>query len=84
MFVMIGHDNYVNSGQVAVILKPDSSPVKRLRMMAEEKGILLNACSGHKVRSVIVLLSGQVVLSSLQTTAVKSRIDKLDKCMSME
>ena len=40
---------------------------------------LLNACSGHKTRSVIVLSSGQVVLSSLQPIAVKARIDKCNK-----
>lgn len=75
MFVMVGHENYVNSDLISVILKPDSSPVKRLRQSAEEKGILLNASSGHKTRSVIVLTTGQVVLTSLQPSAVKKRID---------
>jgi len=79
MFVMVGHDNYVNSSLIAVILKPDSSPVKRLKQSAEEKGILLNASSGHKTRSVIVLSTGQVVLTSLQPSAVKKRIDDLSR-----
>lgn len=78
MFVMVGHDNYVNSSLIAVILKPDSSPVKRLKQSAEEKGILLNASSGHKTRSVIVLSTGQVVLTSLQPSAVKKRIEDLE------
>jgi len=79
MFVMVGHDNYVNSSLIAVILKPDSSPVKRLKQSAEEKGILLNASSGHKTRSVIVLSTGQVVLTSLQPSAVKKRIEDLSR-----
>ena len=53
--------HYVNSDLISVILKPDSSPVKRLKQLAEEKGILLNASSGHKTRNVIVLNTGQVV-----------------------
>lgn len=61
---------------IEVILKPDSSSVKRLRQSAEEKGMLLNASSDHKTRSFIVLTNGQVVLSSLQPLAVKSRADK--------
>jgi extracellular matrix regulatory protein A len=79
MFVMVGHENYVNSDLISVILKPDSSPVKRLRQSAEENGMLLNASSGHKTRSVIVLSSGQVVLSSLQPMAVNKRIDDLSR-----
>ena len=75
MFVMIGHNNYVNTELIAVILRPDGSPLKRLRKSAEEKGMLLNASSGHKTRSVIVLTTGQVVLTSLQPMAVKKRID---------
>ena len=59
-----------------MILKPDSSHVKKLRQDATEKGQLINATSGHKTRSVIVLTTGQVVLSSLQTTTFKLRINK--------
>ena len=79
MFVMVGHENYVNSELIAVIIKPDSSPVKRLRQSAEEKGTLLNASSGHKTRSLLVLTTGQVVLTSLQPIAVKKRIDDLSR-----
>ena len=78
MFVMVGHDNYINSELIAAILRPDSSPVKRLRQSAEEKGMLLNASSGHKVRSVVVLSTGQVVLTALQPSAVKKRVDDLE------
>ena len=79
MFVMVGHENFINSELIAVILKPDSSPVKRLRQSAEEKGMLLNASSGHKTRSIVVLSTGQVVLTSLQPSAVKKRIDDLSR-----
>ena len=76
MFVMVGHENYINSELIAVIFKPDSSHVKRLRQSAEEKGMLLNASSGHKTRSVIVLSTGQVVLTSVKPSVVKKRIDE--------
>jgi len=81
MMILVGHDNHVRSELVAVILKSDSSPVKRLRKAASEKGILIDATSGHKTRSVLVLLTGQVVLCSLQPETVRTRFNSLNKKM---
>lgn len=76
MLINIGYENFIKRDLVAVILKPESSHVKKLRQDAMEKGILINATSGHKTRSVIVLTTGQVVLSSLQTTTFRGRVSK--------
>jgi extracellular matrix regulatory protein A len=76
MLINIGHENFIKRDLVAVILKPESSHVKKLRQDATEKGLLINATSGHKTRSVIVLTTGQVVLSSLQTTTFTARASK--------
>ena len=73
MLINVGYENFIRRDLVAVILKPDSSHVKKLRQDATEKGLLINATSGHKTRSVIVLTTGQVVLSSLQTSTFKDR-----------
>ncbi len=79
MVILIGHDNYVRSDLVAVILEPGSSPVRRLRKAALEKSVLVDATSGHKTRSVLVLSTGQVVLSSLQPETVQRRLNGLNK-----
>jgi len=79
MMILVGHDNYVRRGLVAVVLKAGSSPVKRLRKAASEKGVLVDATSGHKTRSVLVLSTGQVVLSSLQPETVRTRLNNLKK-----
>jgi extracellular matrix regulatory protein A len=76
--ILIGHDNYLNIELVSAILKSDSSPVKRLRKAADEKGTLINATAGHKTRSVIVLTTGQVILCALQPGTVKERMDNPD------
>jgi len=73
MLINVGYENFVRGDLVAVILKPDSSHVKKLRQDAAEKGLLINATSGHKTRSVIVLTTGQVILSSLQTSTFRAR-----------
>jgi len=79
-FIMIGHENYVNSELISVILKPGSSPVKRLRQLAGDKGFLLDASAGNKTRSVIVLTTGQVVLSSVQPVVVRNRTQRSERC----
>jgi regulator of extracellular matrix RemA (YlzA/DUF370 family) len=76
MLINIGYENFIRKDLVSVILKPDSSHVKKLRQDATEKGLLINATSGHKTRSVIVLTTGQVILSSLQTTTFTARVSK--------
>ena len=76
--IHIGHDNYLNPALVAVVLDFASSHAKRVRDLAEDAGRLVNATSGHRVRSVIILVSGQVVLCALKTGTVKERIWKTD------
>ena len=78
MLINIGHENFIRKDLVAVILKPESSHVKKLRQDATEKGSLINATSGHKTRSVIVLTTGQVILSALQTTTFRVRASKVE------
>ena len=79
MMILVGHDNYVRSELVAVVLKAGNSAVKRLRKAASEKGLLVDATSGHKTRSVLVFSTGQVVLCSLQPETVRNRLRGLNK-----
>ncbi len=75
--VLIGHDNYLNSDLIAVILTPEGSPAKRLRKNADEKGYLVNATAGNKTRSVVILTTNQVILSALQPSTLKERVEKV-------
>ena len=92
MMTLVGHDNYVRSALVAAILRSDGSAAKRLRKAAQEKGVLIDATSGNKTRSVLVLSSGQVVLCSLQPAGRKQfavhsiilvQLDKLQEKMRL-
>ena len=76
MLINIGYENFLRRDLISVILKPESAHVKKLRQDAIEKGLLINATSGHKTRSVIVLTTGQIVLSSLQTTTFRDRANE--------
>jgi regulator of extracellular matrix RemA (YlzA/DUF370 family) len=75
MLVSVGYDNYVNSQDIVSIVKPESSPVIKLRRSAEAERMLINATGCRKGRSVIVMASNHLVISALQTTTLKERIN---------
>ena len=72
--VNIGHSNFLASARILAVLEPASLPIKRLREHASEKGTLIDATAGRKVRSVIVLDSGHVALSALTTQKLQERL----------
>ena len=76
MLVSVGYDNFVNSKDIVGIVKPESAPVKKLRRGAETGRMLVNATGGRKARSVIVMASNHIILSALQTTTLKDRINE--------
>ena len=73
----IGHDNCVKSEDIVSIIKPDNAPAKKLRHRADEERMLINATSGRKARSLIVMKSNHIVLSSIQPKVLVSRFESL-------
>jgi len=73
----IGHENYVKSEDIVSIIKPDNAPAKKLRHRADEERMLINATSGRKARSLIVMNSNHIVLSSIQPKVLVSRFESL-------
>jgi len=75
MMISIGHENYLNIGLIVAIVKTNSAPSKKLRHSAEADRMLVNATGGRKARSIIVTINNHVILSALQTTTLKERIN---------
>ena len=69
----IGLGNYVPYENISAIEAPDSAPVKRLVQEAKDKLVCIDATYGRRTRAVIVLNSGQVVLSSIQPETIVGR-----------
>ena len=61
----IGFGNFVASNRVIAIVNPDSAPIKRLIQEGRERGMLIDATYGRKMKVVFVVDSGHVVLSSV-------------------
>ena len=74
-FLNIGLGNVVFTSKIIAILSPDSAPMRRLRENAKETGSLLDATQGRKTRSIIVMNTGQIVLSAMQVETLVQRFD---------
>ena len=70
----IGFGNMVSAGRVMAIISPECAPIKRMVQDARDKSLLIDATYGRKTRAVLVMDSGQIVLSAIQPETVAHRI----------
>ncbi|MBR2671234.1 MAG: DUF370 domain-containing protein [Oscillospiraceae bacterium] len=75
----IGHGNLVSDEAVVSVVSPDSAPVKRLVKQAQDDGKLIDASYGRKTRSVLIMKSDHVVLSSLETDDLMTRFTDTER-----
>ena len=74
----IGFCNMVSANRVMAIISPESAPIKRMVQDARDKGLLIDATYGRKTRAVLVMDSGQIVLSAIQPETVAHRLVQHD------
>jgi regulator of extracellular matrix RemA (YlzA/DUF370 family) len=70
----IGFGNVVSAGRVVAVVNPGSSPIKKLREEARERGKLIDATEGKKIRSIIITDSDHIILSAIQVETIVQRI----------
>jgi len=73
----VGFDNAVAVERIVAVVSADPSPIKRLREAAVRHQKLVDATNGRRTRTVIVMDSDHVVLSSLQPETVAQRLAEL-------
>ncbi len=71
--INIGFGNIVSAARVVAIVAPGSSPIKRLREEAGERGKLIDATQGRKTRAIIITDSDHIILSALQVETITQR-----------
>ncbi len=74
--INIGYGNMVSANRIVTIVSPESAPIKRLIQEARDDGRAIDATYGRKTRAVIIMDSGHVILSSLITDTLASRINE--------
>jgi regulator of extracellular matrix RemA (YlzA/DUF370 family) len=72
--VHIGFENIIVMNRVLALFSPAQQPVKRIVREAKERGLLLDATHGRKVKAVIVLDTGHVALSAISSEAISNRL----------
>lgn len=71
--VSIGFGNLVSAGKIVSIVSPESAPIKRMIQETREKGLLIDASFGRSTKAVIIMDSGNVVLSALAPEIIADR-----------
>lgn len=75
-FIRIGFGNLVSSERLITVVGPDSAPVRRVVQDARDRGALIDASSGKKCKSVLVMDSDHIVLSALPLEEIDALLQK--------
>ena len=74
----IGFGNMAAAARVMAIISPESAPVKRMIQDSRDKGDLIDATYGRKTRAVLIMDSGQIILSAVQPETISDRLMNKD------
>lgn len=75
LLLNIGFGNAVVKGEVTAIIQPNSAPIKRFVRQKKEQGFLIDSTMGKKLRAVVVLKSGYIVLSAITVSSLMTRLE---------
>lgn len=73
--INIGFGNLVSADRIVSIVSPESAPIKRMIQDVRDRGLLIDASFGRSTRSVIVMDSGNLILSSLSPEVLAQRAE---------
>jgi regulator of extracellular matrix RemA (YlzA/DUF370 family) len=71
--INVGFGNSIVAGRIVAVVNPHSSPMKKMKDEAKRSSRLLDVTEGRRTRSIIILDSNHVVLSSVQPETITQR-----------
>ncbi len=75
--INIGFGNTVMVSRIVAVVNTGSSPARKLKELAREAGRLVDVTEGRRTRSLLVMDSNHVVLSSIQPDTISQRLAAL-------
>lgn len=72
----IGFGNLVSAERIVSVVSPESAPIKRMIQDVRERGGLVDASFGRSTKSVLIMDSGNVILSALPPETIAARVDE--------
>ena len=73
-FVDIGFGNIAAASRILCVAGYDSAPIRRVVQDARDRSVLVDACAGKKCRSVLIMDSDHVILSSLEVSVIQDHL----------
>lgn len=74
--ISIGFGSTVCAERVLAVIAPESAPIKRLIQEARERGMLIDASFGRKTKSVLLMDTDHVLLSSVLPEILSARMEE--------
>ena len=71
--VNIGFGNSVKISRILAVVNPGSSPIRKLKEEARKEKKLIDVTEGRRTRSIIILDTGHLILSSVQPETINQR-----------
>lgn len=75
--INVGFGNTVMVNRIVAVVNTGSSPARKLKEIAKESGKLIDVTEGRRTRSMVVMDSNHVVLSSIQPDTISQRLAAL-------
>ncbi|MCP3891108.1 MAG: DUF370 domain-containing protein [Desulfobulbaceae bacterium] len=73
----VGHGNTVMVERIIAVINTGSSPARKLKELAKAEGRLVDVTEGRRTRSILVMDSNHIILSSVQSDTISQRMQAL-------
>ncbi len=70
----VGFGNTVSIQRIVAVINTGSSPARKLKELAKKNGKLVDVTEGRRTRSIIIMDSDHIILSSVQTETISQRM----------
>jgi len=70
----VGFGNTVIVDRIVAVINTGSSPARKLKEIAKKNGKLVDVTEGRRTRSILIMDSDHIVLSSVQTETIGQRM----------
>jgi hypothetical protein len=74
----IGFGNTVMVERIVAVINTGSSPARKLKEAAKNEGKLVDVTEGRRTRSILVMDSNHVILSSVQPDTISQRLQAMN------
>lgn len=79
--INIGFGNIISANRLISIVSPESAPIKRMIQDARDRGMLIDATYGRRIRAVVIMDSDHIILSAVQPETVAQRLSVKEEIM---